>query len=535
MWSFVFGTIFSFGGLGALPAAQTAPNEFVFGNENEPETIDPHKISGVPDNNVAIQIFEGLLQHGPDWVSLLPGQAEAVPSPQDGGKKYTFKLRPNLKWSDGKALTAKDFEYSWLRAMRAETMGPYSYWLTDTIQGAKEYSTEPTEENRKKVGVRAIDDRTFEVRLVRPIPYFLHLTAESPLFPVRQDVVEKHGDQWTRPDHIVSNGPYRLSQWAVSQRIVLEKNPHYWDAANVQIERVVALPLNDKQTAVNLFRQGRLDWTGPNGAPNALVPSLRQRDQHFRLAPAFITYFYRFNVTKPPLDDVRVRQALALAIDRERLVNAVTRGGESVALALVPPKTGEYVSPSGVVTGEFSEDVKKAKALLKSYLEEKGEDSLRTLTLQYDSRELHRRIAQAVQEMWREHLGVTLRLNNLEWKVYLAAQRQMDFDISRSGWMGDYPDPATFLELFTSTSGNNHTGFSHAEYDRLFKLSNEEPNPKKRLEHLKKIEGILLEEVPITPMFYYVNFSLLRPEVQGFQKNLVDRPYVRFFSKKSAQ
>lgn len=515
----------------SLAPAQTKKDEFVFGNENEPETIDPHVVSGVPDNNIVTQIFEGLMKHGPDWVTLLPGQAESIPSPKDGGKRYVFKLRKDLKWSDGTPLTAKDFEYSWLRAMRADTMGPYSYWLTDNIEGAKAYADNPNAQTMAKVGVKALDDRQFEVRLNKPVPYFLHLTAESVMFPVKKSVIEAHGDKWIRPDNIVSNGPYVLKQWQVQQKILMEKNPNYWGKDSIKINRVVALPLNDKQTAVNMFRQGRLDWSGPKGAPSSLVAAF-QRDPNFRIDPAFITYFYRFNTTKPPLDDVRVRQALALSIDRDALVKKVIRGGETPALSLVPPKTGDYVSPQGVISADFQKNLVRAKALLAEYLKEKNIKNLRTLNLQYDTKELHKRIAQAVQEMWRTNLGVEVKPFNLEWKVYLQAQRNMDFDISRSGWQGDYPDPATFLELFTSTSGNNHTGFKNKKYDELFSGSSGELNEKKRLHMLAEVEKVLLEELPIVPLFFYTNFSFVRPEVAGFPPNLVDRPFVNYFSKK---
>lgn len=513
----------------ALAPAQLDKTEFAFGNEAEPETIDPHITTGVPDNNIVIQLFEGLLTHGPDWVSLRPGVAESIPSPTENGRVYTFKLRADAKWSDGTPLTAKDFEWSWLRAMKPETRGSYSYWLTDHIEGAAEYAKKPTPENAKKVGVKALDDRTFQVRLSKPVPYFLHLTAESIFYPLKKEVVEKHGDRWTRPENIVSNGAYQLAEWVVNQKIVLKKNPHYWNASQVKIEKVTAYPLTDKQTAVNLFRQGKLDWTGHNGAPNALVPAFR-KDPNFRLSSAFITYFYRFNTTRPPLNDPRVRQALSLAIDRKTLVENITRGGELPAYALVPPKTGKYHSPKGILTENYEENLKKAKKLLEEagYPNGKG---MRPLTLQYDTKELHKRIAQALQEMWKKNLGVEVKPYNLEWKVYLTAQRQMDFDISRSGWQGDYPDPASFLELFTSSSGNNHTGFSNKEYDRLFALSSAEQHPDKRLELMQKVEAILLEELPIAPLFYYTNFSFLRPEVKGFEPNLVDRPFIKYYSK----
>lgn len=516
--------------LGALPPAQTASNEFVFANENEPESLDPHFASGVPDNTVIQQMFEGLMSYQANWVSLEPGQAASEPKVSKDGRVYTFTLREGLKWSDGSALTAEDFRWSWLRAMRPSTGGPYSYWLTDHIKGAKAYAAQPNAKTEKQVGLAAPDARTFVVTLDKPVPYFIQLTADSVMMPVKRSVIEKFGDQWTRPANIVSNGAFRMKEWRVNEKIVLEKNPHFRDAKKVQIERVVALPINNKMTAVNLFRQGRLDWTGHQGAPNAQVAGFR-KDDHFHVTPSFITYFYRFNTTRPPLDDVRVRQALSLAIDRKTLVEKVTRGGESVATALVPPKTGDYVSPSGIISDDYQRNLKRAKELLAEAGYPNGE-GMRELLLQYDTKDLHKKVAIAIQSMWKQNLGVRIKPLNQEWKVYLARQRKMDFDISRSGWQGDYPDPATFLELFTSTSGNSHTGFANEDYDQYFRASSNELDPQKRRELMVKAEEVLLNELPIMPLFYYTNFSFLRPEIQGFVYNLADRPFVRFYSKK---
>ncbi len=513
----------------ALPPAETGKDEFVFNNRDEVESIDPAFATGVPDNTLIVQMFEGLMARKADWATIVPGQAESYSLSKDQ-KIYTFKLRPNLKWSDGSPLKAEDFVYSWLRALHPKTMAAYVNWLTDNIVGAADYHKTPTPENAKKVKVTATDDRTLVVELIRPLSYFLQLTAESIFFPVNRAVIEKHADKWTRVENIVSNGPFKLAEWKIRDRVVMEKNPHYWDTKNVKLSRLVALPITDRQTAVNMFKQGKIDWSGTNGAPNSLVPAFKD-DPNFRLYPGFVTYFYRFNTTKPGLNNPKVRQALSLAIDRKQLVEKVTRGGETPATAFVPPNTGTYKSPNTFISTDHEANVKQAKKLLTDagYPNGKG---LPTFNILYNTDENHKRIALAIQQMWKKELGVEAKPFNQEWKVYLKSQTNLDYEVSRSGWSGDYPDPTTFLDMFLSNSGNNQTGWKNETYDKLFFDSNNTTDPKKRQELLAKAEKLLVEEGPIAPIFYYMNFSFVRPEVVGFEPNLVDRPFAKYISKK---
>jgi oligopeptide transport system substrate-binding protein len=525
MFSFLCGFVWSFV---ALAPMQSPPDEFVFNNSAEPETLDPHRLSGSYDSNITNQIFEGLMSRGADWATVVPGQAETYSVSADG-KTYTFRLRPQLKWSDGSPLTAKDFEYSFLRLMDPATASTYAYWFTDSVEGGQAFAKNPTTENRANVKVRAIDDRTLSITLSKPVPYFLQLVAETPAFPVKREVVEKFKDAWIRPENIVSNGPFRLAEWKVNDRIVMEKNPHYFAAQKVKLNRAVALPISDKQTAVNLFRQGRLDWSGPQGAPGSLVAAYRS-DPQFRVHPAFITYFYRLNVTRPPLNDVRVRQALTLAINRQELVERVTRGGELATSVYVPPKVGDSKSVETLVGIDHKQNVARAKQLLAEAGFPNGK-GFPAMELLYNSDETHKRVALAIQQMWKKELGVDIRLFNQEWKVYLQKQQMLDFSVSRAGWAGDYPDAATFLEIFLSDSGNNQTGWKNAEYDRLFAAANKQMNVKARNEMMAQAESILLREAPIIPLFFYTNFGFLRPEVLGFEPNLIDRPFLRYISK----
>ncbi len=519
--------------LAAIPKAQTAKNEFVFNNRGEPETIDPAKATGVPDNTIVVQLFEGLLAKKADWVTLIPGHAEAMPKVSTDGKVYTFRLRENLKWSDGSAITSQDYVYSWMRAIHPNTLAQYAFWLTDNIVGAMDYFKNPSEENAKKVGIVALDPRTLQVTLNKPLGYFKAIVAESIFFPVKKSVVEKFGDGWTRPGNLVSAGPYKLLEWKVQDRIVLVKDPHYYDAAKVTMDKVVALPLEDRQTALNLFRQGKLDWTGHNGFPNSLVPVIaKSGDPTLRLFPGFTSYYYWLNTRKEPLNNPLVRQALALAIDRETIVNQVTKGGETAADFSVPPNTGNYISPKGLSSGNYAKDVERAKKLLEEAGYGPGKKSIRPLKLIYNTDENHKKVAQAVQNMVKKALGIDLVLQNLEWKVYLKTQEAGDFDMSRAGWQGDYPDPAAFLENSLSFAGNNHSGWKNPEFDKLFDQANRTNDEAKRLNLLNQAEALVLKDVPFINVYMYTNFHLLRPEIHGFEKNLIDRPFIRYISKK---
>ncbi|MDB5038131.1 MAG: transporter substrate-binding protein [Bacteriovoracaceae bacterium] len=519
-----------FGLVQTLAPMQTGKDEFVFGNEGEVESVDPAFETGVPDNTIVVQIFEGLLSRKADWIELIPGLAEKLPTISKDGKTYTFKLRPNLKWSDGTPLTAKDFEYSWVRAIDPKTLADYAYWLTNSVVGAAEYNKNPTPENAKKVMAKAIDDRTFVVNLKKVTPSFSQICSLALTYPVKKEVVEKWKEQWTRPEHIVGTGPYKMVEWKVQDKIVMEKNPYYYDADKVKIPRVVALPITDRQTVVNLFKQGKLDWSGRNGSPNALVPSFKS-DPQFRVHPSATTYLYWINTSNPPLNDKRVRQALTLAIDRKQLVENVTRGGEIPAGFFVPQNLGHYKSPTGIVSNDHKADLEKAKKLL-AEAGFPGGKGMRPLKIQYNSDENHKKIALTVQQMWKRDLGVETVLTNLEWKVYLQEQRAMNFDFSRGGWQADYPDPGTFLEILTPGSENNHTRWKNAKYGEIFDRANSMMDETKRNKVLAEAEKLMLEEAPIIPFYTYTNFGFLRPEIAGFTPNLVDQPFVRYMSKK---
>jgi oligopeptide transport system substrate-binding protein len=350
------------------------------------------------------------------------------------------------------------------------------------------------------------------VQLNKPLSYFTHIVCESIFFPVKKEVVEKFGDQWTRPEHIVSAGPFKLVEWKVQDRMILEKDAQYWRAGDVKLKKVTIFPVEDRQTALNMFRQGRLDWTGHDGAPNSLVPSFRN-DPNFRISPGFTSYFYWINTQRPPLDDLRVRKALVLAMDRKNLVKEVTRGGEVPAGFFVPVNTGSYKSPAGIVSDDYRADLEKAKKLLAEAGYGPGGKKIRPLKLIYNNDENHKKIAVAFQQMLKKELGIDLVLTNMEWKVYLKTQTAMDFDLSRAGWQGDYPDPSAFLENALSTCGNNYSGWKNSTFDQLFEKANRTADTKTRNKLLYDAESLMLSEAPMIPVYIYTHFGFLRPEV----------------------
>jgi oligopeptide transport system substrate-binding protein len=383
--------------------------------------------------------------------------------------------------------------------------------------------------DRDVVGVRATGPLTLEVDLESPLPYFLDLVMFYTLFPVPRHAIEaleregKNPALWTRPEHVVSNGAYRLAEWRFRQRMVLEKSATYWDAGNVALSRVVLSMIESATTALHMYQAGEIDTLGNAALPQELVQHLDDYAD-YRNAPWLGTYFFWLNTQAPPLDDVRVRQALKLALDRGAIVRFVTRAGQIATSDLVPDGLAGY---RGLASPLF--DPERARALLAEagYSEGRG---MPPITLIYNTNEGHRQIAQAVQQMWRDHLGIAVELENQEWKVYLKNLDAETFQIARMGWIGDYADPFTFLELLTSSSGNNHSGWSDPEYDRAMRAANETLDPTRRLALLREAEARAMDAVPIIPIYTYVQTNMMKPYVRGAWQNFQQRDLFKYWS-----
>lgn len=477
----------------------------------DPETLDPSLAADESSVTIARSLFEGLLRPPVGNGDPRPGVASEYEVSSDG-LVYTFRLRPEARWSDGRPVTAEDFAYAWRRVLDPET-GSRSAPLLDVIEGAEAFRRGRATD----LGVRAVDSATLQVRLAVPTPTFLFLLTYPAFAPVRRDVVEAGGRQWTRPGRLVGNGAFRLVENDPKVRVVVERNPFYWNAEAVALDRVEFVFLEDERTAWDWYRAGRVDWL-KGTLTRDQIPEARRLPGDFHADPVLCTYYTVLRVERSPLDDERVRQALDLAVDKERLVQEVLMGGQTPAWSLVPPvirgPTG-YEPPSG---GEF--DPARARSLLARVEAERG--PLPPLTWLYNQGEVHRMVGEFLQAQWRQHLGIEVRLQALEWKTLLDRQQRGDFEMARASWCADVVDPGNFLEVFDSTGPSNYPGFADAEYDRLVASARREPENRTRLALLRQAETRLLAARPILPLYHYTRLYLLNPRARGFEPNLLD-------------
>ena len=498
--------------------------DLVFINGAEPETLDPGIITGQPEGRVVNALFEGLCAYDENGRAV-PGVAESWEISPDG-RHYTFHIRPDARWSDGRPLVAGDFVSSWKRTLTPATGAQYNYMLFP-IKNAGAFADGKIKDFGE-VGVKAPDDRTLLVELENPTPYFLELCAFPTLQPVRVDLIERVGDDWVKPGHIIGNGAYVLESWRINDKIRLKKNPHYWNKDMVSLETVDVLPISDANVAFNFYASGLADLVMDKGlAPPALLDELKTKPW-FHAAPFLGIYFLRYNCERGPFKDERVRRAFSLAVDKKRIVEKITRAGELAAPGFVPPGIPNYAGTDGLPF-----DPAAAKALLS----EAGFPEGRGFTLVnylYSKSELNEAIAVELQSMWREALGVNVNLVRQEWKVYLNSLSLLDYDIARSSWVGDYPDPNTFLDMFLTGGGNNRTGWSSPEYDKLIADASREVDPGKRLEILRRAEDLLVQQaVPVAPIYYYVGIQLYDPQkVGGIRANVLDEHPIRAIFRK---
>lgn len=494
------------------------------GNGTEPQDLDPQAVTGVPEHKLMMAFFEGLASEDPKDLSPVPGIAERWDISPDG-KVYTFHLRANAKWWDGSPILASELVESYQRMLSPKFASEYAYLVYNFVVGAKDYYLGKITDFAQ-VGFKAPDERTLQVTLNNPTPYLMKIIAGHYSWtPVPVKVVKKFGplDQkrtpWTRVGNLVGNGPFMLKEWLPNQRIVAVRNPHYWDAANVKLDEIHFYATEDIAADERNFRMGQVHMT--NELPNSKIDTYRKDyPESLRIDPYLGVYFYRLNVARPPLNDVRVRKALALAIDRESLVKNVTRGDQRPAYAISFPGNAGY-TPEAKITGDLAE----AKRLLAEagYPDGKG---FPAIDLLYNTSENHRAIAEAIQQMWKRNLGIDLQLQNQEWKVYLDMQHSKNYQIARAGWIADYVDPHSFLEMWETDGGNNDTNWSSAEYDRLLHASLAAKDDTERYALYQKMDAIICEEVPVIPIYYYNRVNALSPKVKGYYPTLLDHhPY----------
>ena len=535
-----------FGALRIASSARLEPADFVLNNGAEVSSLDPAIVTGVPEGRVIRALYEGLVVKHPLTLEPLPGMAESWEL-SDDGLVYTFHIRADGQWSNGDPVTAHDFVYSWRRFLLPETAAQYAYQLY-YAKGARAFNTEvdergePLHDFDETVGIRALDERTLEVELESPTPYFIDLVGFYPLFPVNprgvEAAMERWGAAWTshymRPEHLVTNGPYKLLFRRVNDRIRLVKNELYWDADNVAFESIDVLAVENYGTMLDLYLTGGCDWI--DRVATSVVPTLMQRED-FNPVPYLGTYFFRVNTTRPPFDDVRVRRALALTIDRKAICEKIMKAGQVPSYGLVPPGIAGYVaaqmdsaaaeSPDDEAAWEL--DCASAAELLVEAGFGPGGRPFPTLEIHYNTSEAHRDIAEVIAETWRRVLGVDAVLLNQEWKVYLDTQTTLGYDVSRSAWIGDYADPNTFSDMWVTGGENNKTGWGDARYDELIAAAARELDPVARMQLLRESEEILMEELPILPIYYYVTQGVVNPRLGGWFNNVQDEHFPKFF------
>lgn len=496
------------------------PQVFRYGNFAEPQDIDPQVVQGVPEQHLIQALFEGLVTEDPVDLHPIPGLAKSWEISPDG-LVYTFHLRENLRWSDGTPITTDDFLMSWKRMISPKLAAEDAYLIYNFVRGARDYY-EGRITDFSQVGLKAPDGRTLRVTLNSPTPFLIKVIANHYAWhavPIkvllRYGTLEERSTQWTHPGNFVGSGPFMLKEWTPQERIVVVRNPNYWDAAHVRLDEVDFLPTEDIPAEERMFRAGQLDKT--QEVPISKIDTYKKdHPELLHIDPYLGIYYYRCNVTRPPLNDKRVRKALALAIDRESLIRNVTKGDERPAYAVSYPEDAGYTARA-----QLAGSLADARRLLSEagYPDAKG---LPPIQLLYNTSANNKQIAEAIQEMWRRNLGVNVDLVNQEWKVYLDSQHTHNYQIERAGWIADYEDPHVFLEIWESGNGNNDTLWSNPDYDRLLREALGARDDAARYEIYQKMDAILVDECPVIPIYYYTRPYLMSPKVKGYWPNLLD-------------
>lgn len=507
-----------FAGCGSKQSANNGGRSLIYNLGEDPETIDPTLNTSSGAGSIIENAFEGLMRLDENEKAI-PGVAESYEETDDG-LVYTFKLRKDAKWSDGEAVTAKDFEYSWIRAITKETAAEYNYQLFYIKNAEKFFNGEAT---REEVGIEVVDEHTLKVTLEAPTAYFLELTAFTTYFPEREDIVSADPDGWANdPETYISNGPFKLVKWDMKDKLVFEKNENYWNASEIKLPGVVYKLVTDVNSAYASLKSGDFDMV--DTVPPAEIEN-GKKEGLVKVYPNLATYMLIFNVGKQDtlsedlkkvLSNTKVRKALSIAIDRKGLVENVTKGEQVPAYSFVPKgilnEKGEEFASKEYYDAN-NNNVEEAKKLLAEAGYPNGE-GIPTIEFMYNTEGDHKLIAQAIQQDWAQ-LGVNVSLANQEWKVFLNTRKDGGYQIARHGWSGDYVDPMTFLDLWVTGGGNNDAGYSNPEYDKLVSEAKIEGDEAKRWELMRKAEDIVMDEMPIIPLYYYTKIKGAKPEVKG--------------------
>ena len=483
----------------------------VRGNASEPASLDPQLVEDTVGGAIVVDLFEGLTRSGPNG-DTEPALAKSWVS-SDNNLTWTFHLREDGRWSDGTGVTAHDFVYGWRRAVDPEVGSNYAYYIESAgVANAGEIIA--GEKPPETLGVRALDNFTFEVSLDEPITYLPDMTVHYTMFPAPRQAIEAHGADWTKPGNMVSNGAYRLHTWHLGEKLVAARNPYYHGDDQTIIDRVVYVPIESASAELQRYASGELHMTST--VPVSQMARLKKgRPDELVMVPSIATYMYTFNTNRPPFDDVRVRRALTYAIDRNIIVSYITRGEQMPAFSLTPPYVSgfDFRQPEYATWSQPERDEAARQELAKAGY---TEDRPLEFELLYNTDESHKALAIVISQMWKEKLGANVTISNLEWKTFLSQKQAGNFGMARHGWKGDYNEASTFLTLLTSDSGNNDGGWRNAEYDQLLleARSSEDPNP-----YYVRAEEILWQEFPVAPVYFNTTVALVSPTLAGYPEN----------------
>lgn len=490
--------------------ALASRQEIVRHIKDEPASLDPAKAVGLPEIQVIRDLFEGLTNQDAKG-NIIPGVATQWQTTDN--KTWIFTLRKDAKWSNGEPVTANDFVYSWRRLVDPK-IGSTFAWFAELAGIQNAGAITKGQMTPDKLGVTALDDHRLKVTLDKPVPYFVSLTANFSLYPVPEKVIEKAGKDWVQPGTLVGNGAYKLQERVVNEKLVLVRNDHYWDNAHSVLTKVTFVPINEESSATKRYRADDIDIT--ESFPKNMYSMLKKDLPGQVYTPDQLgTYYYAFNTTKGPTADVRVRKALTWSIDRKIIAEKVLGTGEKPAWHFTADVTAGFKPKPGFLQQHSQEELnQQAKALLAAagY----GPNHPLDLTLLYNSSENNQKVAIAVASMWKKNLGVSVKLQNQEWKTYIDSRNSGNFDVIRASWVGDYNEPSTFLSLLTSTHSGNIAKFNSPEYDALIDKASRETNAEARNGDYNRAEQIIAAQSPIAPIYQYTNGRLIKPWVKGY-------------------
>jgi len=506
------------------PSGNELAQEQVFrkNNGSDPGTLDPHRAEGVPASNVLRDLYEGLVSEAANG-DYIPGVAESWSISEDG-KTYRFKIREEAVWSNGDKVVAEDFVFSLRRSVDPKTLSNYSSMLYP-IKNARDVvlGKLPTD----KLSVSAESENTLLIELEEPTPYFISLLTHSTTYPVHPPSVREHGSSFTRPENMISNGAFTLKDWRIQDYILLERNEKYWDNSSTTLSQVYYYPLDNPDASLRRYRANELDFT--DTTPSEQLPWIKKNlKEELKITPYFGSYYYGFNNTKPPFkDNPELRMALSLAVNRTIITDIVLGAGQIPAFTFVPPVKQYQGKEPG--WAKLTQD--EREGLARELYAQAGYSGSNPLSIEiiYNTSENHKRVALAVTSMWKKVLGVETKLRNQEWKVFLETRRlKEETEIFRGGWIGDYDDPYTFSELLHSENEMNHSGYASKEYDALLRSASLKPAGKERTNDLLQAEQIMLNDMPVIPLYFYVSQHLIKPWVFGLEGNVMDHHYSKY-------